>query len=228
MRKTPESRVSVRCAISVERGRVLFDPESGRPEALLSKVMEGSPRFHGAADEGALQRILETVHEGMKQVRQGGTEGFTLCPVVTERMSYEGGRGELEVVFCTALWTFLVQGARSNPAPLESLCQDYFSHVLLPFVGQSLVTGLEGAGEVEEEACLWALHHALADLGERFPLAPYQHQYGAALERSGNAVSAGREVSERMIREARLRLGLRRATGADGRRGDTRLRRKYS
>jgi hypothetical protein len=217
----------VRCSLSLELGfqRVELDAlrAAGSPELVVAvareiyeRGLEVVPRFSRAVEGRSLGDLVETLVDGMETLLREEATGFSLCPLVTERVKFAAlpdGQIELVVDFSAALLTFATDLAcAATHEDLGILCHAYYDEVFLPFVRRRLVAGVEAARATDLEEVrseiVRVLTGALGDLRSGFPLHAVQRRYEEAQQRSEVKTGFVFALLAQMREEARRWLGI--------------------
>lgn len=216
-------RCWVRCGLSMEASELpveaLLTERIDSPEEFVAlagrvchQLLDPTPRFRDALREYAAQRLVETVVEGLYELRSRQILGFSVCPLVTESVRFDD-LAQVDIVFCAAILTLTTSGAGEGTRAHQcylGMYRTYYQEILVKYVRRRLEALLDPAQMTKDErfetTVIEQLGGVLLDLRRCFPLEPYQTRLKESLLTPASALADLRRLCRDMKDEARRSL----------------------
>lgn len=194
-------RARVRLEVVVESGTLWLGVPSPCPEEVCRRILDASPHFAAQLEPPAIQRVLETVGQGIHRLGEGLADAFTLCPLLAKDLFWQPGPGRLQVKATAGVWTLVGPAAAGliEPLAFREICRLYYQTLMVPYVEAYLAREL-GAVEPDDpqavlEKASGGVERCFRILHERFSLEPFQERLLAALQAGAEPAEAYRRIA---------------------------------
>ncbi len=199
MKTTVKARVRV--DVVVECGTIWLGAPSAGPEDVCRRILEESPHFAAQLEPPAVQRVLQTVGQGIHRLGEGLADAFTLCPLLARDLFWQPGPACLKVHASAGVWTLVGPAAAGMIEPLafRELCRLYYQTLMIPYVEAFLTRDLGRVDPDDPQAVLekasGGVERCFRILHERFSLEPFQEKMLVTLQGGVEPADAYRRIA---------------------------------